>query len=787
MIAEKTIKSLEFNKIKDILKNFAVSASGKKRVLQLMPKDSLQEVNVLLDEVYQADKILFEFCENPDFSFDDISETIEKADKNITLSMGELLKVARVMKISRLASESIAKINSAEIELIKDYANNLFSDQMLENDIYKSILGENEMADNASSELKRIRDAITKCNINVKNKLNMFVSSSTYNKFLQDSIVTIRNNRFVIPVKSEFKNNIPGLVHDQSASGSTVFIEPFQIVQLNNEIATLRINESFEIEKILKQFTIRVGSEADGIRQNFDVLTELDVIFAKALYAHSLKAERPVVNDDGEIVILKGKHPLIDKDKVVPITLSIADGKKVLMITGPNTGGKTVTLKLIGLFTLMAMTGIFPPCEYGSKIAIYENVFSDIGDEQSIEQSLSTFSSHLVNIVDITNNANKKTLVLIDELGAGTDPIEGAGLAVAITEKLVASGATSVITTHYQQMKEYALTHDIVQCASMDFDPITFAPTYKLLLGSTGSSNAIEIADRLGLDKNIVSRAKELLSDEKIQFDAIILSAEKARREAEEEKSQIEKLKTEILREHSLAKQEREIIIAERQKLNDKMKVEAKKILQDYLDEAEETLEQIKQIATRPTEQGLFEARTLKSKLNKLSYQDDDNEKVQEYDSSPIKIGDTVYVKSLDKTAIVVGEDKRKGEYTVKIGLMTTTVKMSKVKKVVAKATKKPQQHQKSVVVNKPITKEPIALECNLIGKHVDEALQILDKYLDNAILRGMHEVRIVHGKGSGALRNAIHDYLKTNVGVSNFRLGQYGEGEWGVTIVELK
>ena len=786
MISEKTIYSLEFNKIREILKDFAVSQSGKKSILSMMPAEGLSAVNNLLDEVYQADKILYEYAESPDFSFDDIKEVIDKADKNITLTMSELLKVARVMKISRLAAESIGKINSTEIELIKDYANMLFADILLENDIYKSILGENEMADNASAELKRIRDAITKLNITIKNKLNMFVTSPTYSKYLQDSIVTIRNNRFVIPVKSEFKNNIQGLIHDQSSSGKAVFVEPFQIVQLNNEIATLRISESLEIERILKAFTIRVGGEADNIRQNFNVLTDLDVIFAKALYAHSLKAERPVVNNDGIIVIKNGRHPLIDKDKVVPITLAIEQGKKVFMVTGPNTGGKTVTLKLIGLFSIMAMCGIFPPCEYGSKIAIYNQIFSDIGDEQSIEQSLSTFSSHLVNIVDITNNADSNTLVLIDELGAGTDPIEGASLALAVTEKLVQSGATSVITTHYQQMKEYALTHDIVECASMDFDPVTFAPTYKLLLGGTGSSNAIQIAQRLGLDKNIVARAKSLLSEDKVQFDAIILSAERARRQANAEKAEIERLKMEIVKEHNLARQGREIVESERKKLNDTMRKEAKRILQDYLDEAEEALEQIKKIAQNPTEQGLFEARKLNSRLNKLSYDDESNEKIQEYDTSPIKIGDSVYITSLDKTAIVVADDKRKAEYTVKIGLMTTSVKYGKVKKIIAKPQKSSDTN-KNIVINKPINNTQLPLECNVIGKRVDEALQIVEKYLDSAILKGMHEVRIVHGKGSGALRTAIHDYFKTHPNIATFRLGQYGEGEWGVTIAELK
>lgn len=786
MISEKTINNLEFNKIREILKSFAVSQSGKQRVLSLSPAQSLGEANVLLDEVYQADKILFEYAESPDFSFDDISEVINKADKNVTLSMSELLKVARVMRISRLVAESIGNIKSEEIELIKDYANMLFADVMLENDIYKCIISENEMADNASFELKRIRDAITKLNISIKNKLNMFVTSPTYNKYLQDSIVTIRNNRFVIPVKSEYKNNIPGLIHDQSASGKAVFVEPFQIVQLNNEIATLRINESLEIERILRAFTVRVGGDADNLKQNFDVLTDLDIIFAKALYAHSLRAERPVLNNNGEIVILKGIHPLIDKDKVVPISLRINEGKKVLMITGPNTGGKTVTLKLIGLFSIMAMCGIFPPCEYGSKIAFFEQIFSDIGDEQSIEQSLSTFSSHLVNIIDITNKADSNSLVLIDELGAGTDPIEGASIALAVTENLVACGATSVITTHYQQMKEYALTHSVVECASMDFNPETFAPTYRLILGSTGSSNAIQIADRLGLKKHIVARAKDLLSEDKVQFDAIILSAEKVRRQAEDEKAEIEQLKTYIVKEYNLARNAREIVEKERAKLNETMRKEAKSILQDYLDEADEAIDKIKKIALAPTEQGLFEARKLKSKLNNLAYEEEDNKSIQEYDNSPIKIGDSVYITSLDKTAIIVSDDKRKAEYTVKIGLMTTNVKYGKVKKIVANKQKQ-KIEEKKVVVNRPLSNQALPLECNVIGKRVDEALSIVEKYIDNAILKGVHEVRIVHGKGSGALRMAIHDYFKTHQAVTSFRLGQYGEGEWGVTIAELK
>lgn len=787
MISEKTIKALEFDKVRNILASYAVSSGGKKRLRSLLPVESLSEANVLLEETAQADMILYAFCESPDFSFDDISDILEKADKNIMLSMGELLKIARLMKTSRNVNECISNINSDQIDNIKDYASMLYADKLLEDDIYKSILSDSEMADTASSELKRIRDAITRCNINIKNKLNLYTSSGQYSKYLQDSIVTIRNNRYVIPVRSEYRSFIPGLIHDQSASGATVFIEPFQIVQLNNDIATLKISEGYEIEKILKTFTVRISGDVDNIKQNFELLTTLDSIFAKAIYAHRLKAEKPILNNNGVIDIIKGKHPLIAEDKVVPVTIKISEGKQVLLITGPNTGGKTVTLKIVGLFSMMAMCGMFPPCEYGSKIAYFDSIFCDIGDEQSIEQSLSTFSSHLTNIVNITKNCDDNSLVLLDELGAGTDPIEGASLAVAITETLIAKGVTAIITTHYQQMKEFGLTNPKAETASMDFDPVTFAPTYRLLLGVTGGSNAIEIARRLGLNQDIVSRAKSLLTDDKVQFDAIVLSADRARREAEDSLAEAERMKAEIAQDLETIRKDKEYIAEERRKLNDTMRKEAKKILEDYLDEADEAIEKIKNLTTAPTEKDLFEARKLRSKLGKIDYSDETNENIMEYDNSVVKVGDTVYIRSLDKTAVVIAEDKRKGEFTVKMGLITTNIKSSKVNKIVAKPEKKAKPTESKVVLNRPTTVEGVSMECKVIGKRVDEAIDIVDRYIDSAVLAGLKEVRIVHGKGTGALRKAISDYLKTNQSVVSSRIGKYGEGESGVTIVELK
>lgn len=785
MINKKSIIALEFDKIRAIVAKFAVSDSGKCRMNNIMPAESFKESFRMLEETEQADKILYEYVESPDFSFDDISVILDQADKNLTLTMGELLKVARLMKISRNVEECINKINSNQIDLIKDYVAMLYSDALLENDIYKNILSENEIADNASQELKRIRDSIVKCNISIKNKLNSYTSSSTYSKYMQDSIITIRNNRYVIPVKSEFKSFIDGLVHDQSASGATVFIEPFAIIQLNNEIAQLKISENFEIERILKQFTIRVASETKNLRQNYNVLTDLDCIFARALYAHKYKASKPILNVDNEINIINGRHPLIDAKQVVPVSLSLDKAHKTMLITGPNTGGKTVTLKIIGLFTIMAMCGIYPLCDYGSKLMYFEQIYCDIGDEQSIEQSLSTFSSHLINLINITRCVNENTLVLVDELGAGTDPIEGACLAVAISEKFINSNATSIMTTHYQEMKEFALTHENVIGASMDFDPITFAPTYKLIVGATGSSNAIEIAKRLGLDNDIVNRAKSLLSKEKVEFDAIILSADKTRREAEKDKENIQIMKEEIARTLAETNADRDAIAREKEKLNEKMAREAKKVLADYLEEADELLDEIKSAVKASNEQALFKARTLKNRLENIDYETESKQNILKYDTTPIKVGDAIYIKDIDKTGIIIADDKRKCEYTVKIGLISTAVKYTKVAKIQSIKQKEPSS--KPTVNFARRNTNNVSAELKVIGMRVDEALDEIDKYLDSVMLAGLKEVRIVHGKGEGILRKAIHEHFNGHPRVNSYRLGKYGEGESGVTIVEIK
>lgn len=788
MISEKTLLALEYNKITEILSGFAVSQSGKVCCRELLPSNSLKEVSCRLDETYEADKVLYAHALSPDFSFDNLEDILINAERQVCLNMGELLKVARLLRISRNVYEMICRINDSEIVHIRDYANNLYADRVLEDDITRAIIGENEMSDDASAKLKEIRNAITRCNINIRNKLNAYTASSSQSKYLQDNLVTIRNNRYVIPLKSEFKGQIQGLVHDQSASGATLFIEPFAVVQLNNELTSLKSEEAEEIQRILRAFTSRITALTSQLRQNNEILNLLDCIFARAKYAHALKCEMPKVNNEGRIVVNNGRHPLIAPNKVVPTTLKLCEGKKILLITGPNTGGKTVTLKLIGLFTLMTMSGIFPPCDYGSEISIFSSVYCDIGDEQSIEQNLSTFSSHMVNLINITDNMDSDSLILLDELGAGTDPVEGACLAVAITEMISQTGASAVITTHYQQMKEYSLTHENTQSASMDFNPDTFAPTYKLLLGSTGSSNAIEIASRLGLNEDIIQKAKSYLSEDKVNFDHIILSAEKARRDAEEDRQNIANIKRDILKTKSEIESERLFIQAQREKLNEQMRKEAKKILQDYIEEAEDTLNELKELLNTPSEENLFKARNLKSKLNKIDYLDEKSENVLEFVTSAIKIGDSVYVPSLDKKGIVVSDDGRKGEYGIKLGLLTTNIKYGKVKKIKS-AIKKEKVNTPNANVNlsRTIKKESVSGELNVIGQNVDEAIFNIDNYLDSAMLAGHDEVRIVHGKGQGILRNKIQEHFRKHPHVAEFRTGKYGEGETGVTIAKLK
>lgn len=531
MFDQKSLNTLEYPKILERLSQFAQSQGGKAKAKSLVPFENISQAKDALDETAEADKVLFEYSISPSFAVDDLTEILVKAQKGSVLSIPEIMKVGRSLRCAKRLKKTILEVKDCPILL--DMAARLYENEPLEDKIFASFLSETEVADNATNELRQIRIRIRKLNDNVRSKLQLFITSPQYSKYLQDSIITMRGDRYVIPVKSDCKGTIPGLVHDQSASGSTLFVEPMQIVELNNELKVELVNEQMEIERILRNFSEIIRGSADNITWSYEIIVDMDMIFAKGQLAREYKAVRPTLNDDGLIHIRDGRHPLIDQHKVVPVSLSLEKDEKLFLITGPNTGGKTVTLKLVGLFTLMAMSGLYIPAKQAD-LSIFDGVYSDIGDEQSIEQSLSTFSSHIRNTISILDVITDKSLVLFDELGAGTDPGEGAALAVSIAQHLIKVGCKSFVTSHFNDLKEFALVTKGVVAASMEFNAETFCPTYKLVMGAIGSSNALAIAKKLGLSDEIIDNAKSKISLEKRQFDSVLTAAEQTRMKAAE-------------------------------------------------------------------------------------------------------------------------------------------------------------------------------------------------------------------------------------------------------------
>lgn len=781
----KALKILEFNKVLDLLKTFASSERARTRIDEIIPSEDFVQVNRLLAETTEADKVLYEYSVDPNFAIDDISLCLERAKKMSTLTMAELLKVSRVLRVSRILKTTILKV--PELSVITDYSNRLFSNHALEERIDKSIISDSEMADDASAELRSIRIKIRRCNDNVKAKLNSYITTSQYQKYLQDNLITMRGDRYVIPVKSEYKGQIAGLVHDQSTSGSTLFIEPIAIVELNNELKELVLSEQREIEKILRELTSCVTADYIELSQNLELVTELDIIFARAKLSRSLKGNCPIVNQKGYVNIIKGRHPLIPKEKVKPITVYLGGEFDILLITGPNAGGKTVSLKLIGLCVIMALCGLFIPAESGSEISLFDNIFCDIGDEQSIEQSLSTFSGHLHNIVSFIDRITPKSLLLLDELGAGTDPSEGSALAVAITKFIKKAKSKAAITSHFNDLKEYAISTNGVGNASMDFNIKTFEPTYRLIIGVTGASNALQIARRLGLKSEILEDAESYLSEETKNFERVLLSAETARKKAEELTEQARENKR--LAEIDLKNIQNELarLRENNDKLNEQIRKETKKLIENSVLEADDVLQQMKELLKEADEKALFEARKLRKKLENMSAQYEAvedigvlDEKLVFDENQDIFVGDEVYVKTLDKVGAVLAI--KKNEIELQLGSVKTKVQKANCKKIKSSAKKEPQFN-----VSKQFSNASVKSEINLIGKNVDEALYELDEYLHSAVAGNLSEVRIVHGKGTGVLRKAVQKYISQHPTVAEYRDGLYGEGERGVTIAELK
>lgn len=681
MFDQKSLTTLEYPKILDRLATFAQSQGGKKKASELVPYEKIADALHALNETAEADRVLFEYSLSPSFAVDDIGDILVKAKKGATLAIPDIMKVGRSLRVSRRLKYTIDKVK--DCPLLADMAMGLFENETLEKKIFDAFLSETEVADNASNELRAIRIRIRKLNDNVRSKLQLFITSPKYSKYLQDNIITVRGDRYVIPVKSDCKGTIPGLVHDQSASGSTLFVEPMQIVELNNELKVELVNEQLEIEKILRNFSNQIEGCADGITYSYNTVVDMDMVFAKAQLAREYKATKPELNVDGVIDIRAGRHPLIDQKKVVPVSLALKKDEKMLLITGPNTGGKTVTLKLVGLFTLMAMSGLFIPAK-SANLSIFDGVYSDIGDEQSIEQSLSTFSSHIKNTIGILDVITDKSLVLFDELGAGTDPGEGAALAVSIAEYLLRVGTKSFITSHFNDLKEFSLVTKGVVAASMEFDSNTFCPTYKLVMGAIGSSNALAIAKKLGLSDEIIENAKSKISVEKRQFDNVLTAAEKTRMKAAELVSEASIDKENAAKALKDAEIEKKRIEEKREKLDESIRKETKRLIENSVEEANDILEQIKEILNKPQveDKDLFEARKLKKQLENMTADYEKEAVVEDVkDDSPLKIGDNVFVKSLQKKGKLTSVNQR-GEAVVAFGKLTTKVKKDDYYKV---------------------------------------------------------------------------------------------------------
>jgi len=779
----KTLHILEYDKIKHMLSQKCVSDGGREHVETMIPETEIDKVIGLLALTQQAENYLFSVGNSPISSFDDVIPSVKRSMLGSTLTMGELLKIANFLSRSAKLKRALDK-QEPEEGSIYEIASGISDFAYVENEIFRCIISPDEMHDNASSALADIRRKIRYSNEKIREKLNNYLRNPELAKLLQDPIVTMRGDRYVLPVKCENKSSVQGIVHDQSASGATLFIEPIAVVELNNELRLLSLKEKEEIERIIAQLSAQVATYGDAICDAYKIMCMLDFIFAKAKLSRDMRATAPTINDKQYINIKNGRHPLLKTDKVVPCNVWLGDEFSVLLITGPNTGGKTVTLKTIGLFQLMVQSGLHIPCDVGTQMSVFNGIYADIGDEQSIEQSLSTFSSHMTNIADILNNINSRSLVLFDELGAGTDPNEGASLAIAILEKLIRMKTRTVATTHYSELKAFSFSQEGIENASVEFDSATLRPTYKLLVGIPGASNAFMISGRLGLQRSIIERAEELMSGEQTRFENVLQKAQEHKRLAQEEYLRAQQLRLEtenILAETDKLKKE---LKAKEDEIIKKAQNAAKKILQDADKEAAEYIDQMKQLKDSCNDEALIKMQKMHKNMKnslidkQVIHADNEREAIKK---SQIVPGLMVYVKSLAQNAIVRTAPNSKDEVRVQAGILQMDIKIDDIAVV-----------EQTVTTSKVKTKvtrsaSSVGLSLDVRGKTVDEAMLDIDRYLEEAAFVGYKEVTIIHGKGTGALRSGIQQELKKHPRVKSFRNGKYGEGEMGVTVVELK
>ncbi|MCR4925064.1 MAG: endonuclease MutS2 [Clostridiales bacterium] len=791
----KHYNSLELNKILEMLSGYTTCDDAREMAVNIVPETRLERVERLLCQTKDAHMLMARFGA-PNFgSLSNVNNAVTRAQSGGCLNMSELLKVAETLRVIRSLSQWRERCEGVKTE-IDGYFNALMPNKFLEEKINSAIISEDEMADNASPELADIRRKMRSVSANVREQLDKMTRSQHYQKALQEPIVTMRNGRFVVPVRNEHRAEVQGLVHDTSSSGATVFIEPIAVVEANNQIKVLQSKERDEIERILAELSAQTGEFAGGIKSSYENAVMLNLIFAKAQLAYKMKASVPTVNDEGIINLKKARHPLIDEKKVVATDITLGKDFDTLVITGPNTGGKTVSIKTIGLLTLMTMCGLMIPVADMSEISVFDYVLADIGDEQSIEQSLSTFSAHMTNIIDILSVANDKSLILIDELGAGTDPVEGAALAMAILEKLHFQGAKIAATTHYAELKAYALQTLRVENGSCEFDVKTLRPTYRLLIGVPGRSNAFAISSRLGMDNAIIERAKELVSSENTRFEEVVESLEKSRQELEKEIDR-NRLLNKQAQEHKLkAKQNRDSIDELREKELEKARNEASHIVEKARREAFSLMEEINKLKKEQakTKDAAELARRAKQTLKKGldSIDDAANPVFERYIDEnyvlerPLRVGDEIIIADMGTKAEVVELPDKNDNVLVQAGLMKTRVALSNIR-LIGEKKKKEQPKTRNVKNVQSRSEMKVETSLDLRGMNVEEAIVEIDRFLDSATLAGVNEVTVIHGKGTGALRAGVQAYLKKHLQVKSFRNGVFGEGENGVTVVTLK
>ena len=782
---ERTLRVLEFTRIRELLAEGALTPAGAEKCRQLEPADELTAVQALQAETEEATVILQYAGGHPMIAFPDVKPALVICEKGGSLSAGMLLNVAELLRASRAAQDALVT-ERENTPLLRAKAEGLFVSRSIEKDITDAIISEDEIADRASSELMNIRRHLRGAQDRIRDKLNQMIHSATLQKALQDPIITVRNNRYVLPVKAEYRSMVQGLVHDQSSSGATLFIEPMAAVEMGNELKQWELKEQQEIARILAALSAEVAPYAAAIAETQEQLAELDFIFAKGLLSRRFFCVSPKMNNEGRLKIIRGRHPLIDPEKVVPSTIWLGEEFTSLIITGPNTGGKTVTLKTVGLFTLMAQAGLQVPADPGTELAVFEQVFADIGDEQSIEQSLSTFSGHMTNIVEIMHEVTPRDLVLFDELGAGTDPTEGAALAQSILTRLLHIKVRTLATTHYSELKAFALTTQGVENASVEFDVETLRPTYRLSIGVPGKSNAFEISRRLGLPENLIDAARKLLSGNAIRFEDVIANAEYHRQVAEKERQLAEEASRETVRLRNEAEQLRKEMEQKREQALRKAREDAKHIVDQARRESESVIAELKKMKKNAAS-GDASVNDLRRRLDKESDALAEGLGRGETDGGEapktVKAGDQVKILTLGVEGTVLAPPDEKGEVRLQAGMMKFTAELSQLRLI----RQAPAKEKTTVKAKTGMMTRTVKSECDVRGMNLEEALDAVSLYLDEAVLAGLNEVYVIHGKGTGILRAGIQQDLRKNKHVKSFRRGMYGEGEDGVTVVTLK